>query len=305
MFLVSLARSLVFAAQSFWRNIWLSLATIFIITLTLISINFLIVINAVSESAIAAVKDRIDVSVYFLQDVREDKIAEVKSHLETLPQVQSITYYSPSENLLAFKERYKNDNNIQETLAELEGNPLGGTLVIKAKTLAGYPDILEAVDNPAYASLIESKSYDDNQTVIKNINLIADNVKKGGWVISGLFVLIAILIVFNTVRIAIFTHRNEVTVMKLVGAGNWFIRSPFILENIFSGIIASILSLSVVYFLLSLVQPQLSNFFGGVEFNLIGYFNDNFLLIYGSQLLGIVLLSLFSSALAIGKYLNV
>src|SRR3990167_9486950 len=99
MIIVTIKRSLWFALQSFWRNIWLSLATIFIIALTFLSINFLVVINAISDSAIAAVKDKIDVSVYFKQDVRESKIAEMKSHMETLPQVERIVYISPDENL--------------------------------------------------------------------------------------------------------------------------------------------------------------------------------------------------------------
>ncbi len=305
MFLLSLSRSLFFAVQSFWRNIWLSLATIFIITLTFISINFLVVLGAVSDSAVEAVKEKIDISIYFKQEVNENKVAEVKSHLETLPQIKSITYTSPEENLANFKAYHQDDTVIQETLKELENNPLGATLTVKAKELDDYPEVLEAIDNPAYAELIEERSYDDHQIVINRINSITENVRKGGFIISGLFVVIAALIVFNTVRIAIFTHRNEVGIMKLVGATNWFIRAPFIIENIFSGIIACILAIIVVYSILSLIQPHLANFFGGVEFDIIGYFNSNFLVIFGSQLVGIIILSITSSSLAIGKYLNV
>ncbi|NCN07424.1 ABC transporter permease [Candidatus Falkowbacteria bacterium] len=305
MILITAKRSIIFAIQSFWRNIWLSLATIFIIALTFLSINFLVVINAISDSAIAAVKDKIDVSVYFKQDVRETKIAEVKSHIETLLQVEKITYISPDENLRVFTERRKDDTVIQEVLQELSGNPLGATLIVKAKNLNDYSEILKAIDNPAYSDLIEKKGYDDHHSAIDNINTITNNVKRGAWIVTFMFIIIAILIVFNTVRIAIFTHQQEIGIMKLVGASNSFIRSPFILENIFSGVIACGIAISVIYFILSLIQPHLNNFFAGVNVDLVGYFNANFIAIFGSQLVGIILLNIISSSLALGKYLKV
>lgn len=305
MFILAFGRSLMFALQSFWRNFWLSIATIVIIFLAFLSINFLIGINAISDSALMAVKDRVDISVYFKPEVQEAKISEIKSHLGAMPQVKEIIYKSPEQNLKEFQERHKNDANIQETLKELEGNPLGGTLVIRAMQLSDYPEILKAVDNPAYADLIEEKNYEDHQLVITRINDISNNVRKGAIIISLLFVIIAILIVFNTVRIAIFTHQNEISIMKLVGASNWFIRAPFILESIFSGIIGCVLALGVFYPVLSIIQPQLSSFFNGANFDLVGYFNNHIVWIIGGQLLGIIVLNLVSSSAAIGRYLKV
>ncbi|MFA5047600.1 MAG: permease-like cell division protein FtsX [Patescibacteria group bacterium] len=305
MFLLALNRSIVFALQSFWRNIWLSLATIFIISLALLSINFLVVINAISDSAVLAVKDRIDISIYLKTDVRESKIAEMKNNLQTLPQVKAVDYKTPADNLDSFKSRHLNDPNIQETLKELSGNPLGATLIVKAKELGDYPEILKAIDDPAYSDLIEEKNYDDHQLVINRINSITNNVKKGGLIVSILFVIIAILIVFNTVRIAIFTHQNEISIMKLVGAGNWFIRVPFIWESILCGLISVALVIGIVYGGLSVIEPYLSGFFAGVPFDLVGYFNGHALLIFGGEILGIVLINIISSTFAIGKYLNV
>ncbi len=305
MLLISIFRSILFAFQSFWRNIWLSLATIFIIFLTLISVNFLVMINAVSNSTTAAVKEKIDVSVYFKPEVREKKINEIKSHLETTPEVKKISYKSPEENLEQFRQRHQDDQVIQETLDELKGNPLGGTLIIKAKELSQYPEILKAVDNPAYSDFIEEKSYDDHQLVISRINSITDNVKKGGYLVSGIFAIIAVLIVFNTVRIALFTHRGEIAIMKLVGASNWFIRSPFVVESIILAVIATIITGLVVYPLLIFTQPYLAGFFPEFDFNIVSYFNRNFLAIFGGQLVAIILLNIVSSGLALGRYLKV
>lgn len=305
MILVAVSRSIIFAIQSFWRNIALSIATIFIIFLALISINFLLLINAISTSAVSVVKDKIDVTIFFHNTVRDDKVTEIKSHLETLPQIENIIYRSPEENLNSFRKLHQNDTTIQEALSELEGNPLGPSLVIKSKELSDYPEILKAIDNPAYAEIIEEKSYDDQQIVIDNINAITQNVKRGGFAISGIFMIILVLIVFNTVRIAIFTKKNEVGIMKLVGATNWFVRAPFIIESVISAILGCALSIAGIYLFISFIQPRLTEFFSGANFDLTGYFNSHFLIIFGLEMAGIIILNIISSAIALGKYLKV
>ncbi|MBP6943244.1 MAG: ABC transporter permease [Candidatus Buchananbacteria bacterium] len=301
--LLSLHRSFVFALQSFWRNIWLSLVTIFIIFLTFMSVNFLVVINAISASAVAAVKDRIDVSIYFKDGVTEAAITDVRSDLVTLPEVKAIVYRSSDQNLEEFKSRHEGDEKIEETLRELEGNPLGATLIVKARDLNDYPAILKSLDKPEYDDLIEEKSYDDHQVVIDRINAITQNVRSGGIIISLVFVLIAALIVFNTVRIAIFTHQNEITIMKLVGASNWFVRAPFVFESLLYGLVACVIALVIIYPALALIEPELSRFFS-TDFDIVGYFNRNLFLIFGGQLLGIIVLNLVSSSIALHKYLK-
>lgn len=305
MFILSLKRGMLFALQSFWRNIWLSVATVFVIFLAVMSVNFLIMVGVISDSAVSAVKDRVDVSVYFKPEIGESKIAEVKARLESVSLVKSVVYKSPEENLANFKSRHLGDVKIQETLSGLSGNPMGAILVVKANDLKDYPEILKVLDDPAFSDLIEEKNYDDNQLVINRINAIAINVRNFVMIISGLFILIAILIVFNTVRIAIFTHQTEIAVMKLVGAGNWFIRFPFIFESIFSGLIGVIAATIFLYPILSLAQTYLGAFFAGSTFDLIGYFNNNFLLIFGGEILAIIIINIISALVAISKYLNV
>ncbi|MFA6422602.1 MAG: permease-like cell division protein FtsX [Candidatus Buchananbacteria bacterium] len=305
MFLYSIGRSFMFALQSFGRNIWLSIATIFIIFLAFVSINFLVLINGISQSAIAAVQDKVDISVYIKTDVSESKIMEMKNHLSSMAEIKNIVYKSPELNLKEFQERHASDEKIQETLKELNNNPLGATLIVKAKELTDYPNVLKSLDNPAYSDLIEEKNFEDHSAAIDRINTIADNVKRGCLAVSIMFAIIAILIVFNTVRIAIFTHQNEIAIMKLVGAGNWFVRSPFIIESVLTGVIGCAIALALVYPLVSFVQPQLSSFFGDMNFNLISYFNANLIKIIGFELLGIIVVNIISSSLAIGKYLNV
>jgi len=305
MFIHAFTRGIIFGLQSFWRNIWLSVATVFIVFLALMSVNFLIMVNVITDSAVGAVKDRIDVSVYFKPDVRESKIAEVKTKLEGSPQVKQVIYKSSDDNLANFTERHKTDEKIQETLKELSGNPMGATLVIKAKDLEDYPAIMGMLDDQSIADLIEERNFDNNQLVIDKINSIADSIKKIMLIISAIFILIAILIVFNTVRVAIFTHQGEIAVMKLVGAGNWFIRFPFIFEAMLAGCLAVFAVIIFLYPFLSFAQGYLQSFFAGYDFNLVGYFNSNFIVIFGAQLLAIIIINSVSALVAISKYLNV
>jgi cell division transport system permease protein len=305
MIMHAILRGIKFALQSFWRNVWLSIATIFVIFLALMSVNFLIVVNLISDSAILAVKERIDVSVYFNPEVREARISEMKTRFEAMPEIKSVYYRSPEESFELFKERHKDNPRMQETIAELSANPMGSTLIITAKDLKDYPEILKAIDDPSYADLIEEKTYDDNQIVIDRINFIADNVKNVVLGISLIFVIIAILIVFNTVRIAIFTHQNEIAIMKLVGAGNWFIRFPFIFESIISGLLAVVAAMIFIYPILSLIQSYFSGFFDAGTFDLVSYFNANFLFIFCLQAVAIIIINFFSSLVAISKYLRV
>lgn len=305
MFFHALSRGIIFALQSFWRNVWLSIATIFVIFLTLVSVNFLIAVNVIADSAINIVKERIDVSIYLKPDIQESKIAELKTRLESDSQVKQVVYRSAEANLADFKAKHASDEKIKETLTSLAGNPMGATLIIQAKDLKNYPSILKTLDDPILSEIIEEKNYDDNQLVIDRINLIADNVKKIVLIISLIFIVISILIVFNTVRIAIFTHQNEIAIMKLVGASNWFIRFPFVFESILAGLFACVLALLFIYPLLSVTQGYVGEFFGGANFNIVDYFNANFLWIWGAQLLGIIVINVISSSIALSKYLKV
>ena len=303
--LAYLYRILIFAWQSFWRNIWLSLVTITIIVLTFISINFLIVVNIVSDAAIDIIKDKVDVSLYFRPDLTEPQILEVQTYLSSLTQIKEIKYVSQQEALEQFRQKHRQESLIIESLEELEDNPLGATLQIRAKNIEDYPAIIEVLDNSKYSDLILDKNFDDHQNYIAKIKNFSDNIKKIGFFTSGLFIVIALLIVFNTIRVAIYTHRQEIAVMKLVGATNWFIRSPFLLEAVLYGVFACLIAIAVVDPMLNFIQPYLDNFFLTEKFDITKHFNINFWQIFGLELLIIISLNIVSSIIAIRRYLKV
>lgn len=300
-------RIFIFAWQGFWRNIWLSVITITIIVLTFISINFLIVVNVITDAAIQIIKDKIDISLYFRPDVTEPQVLEVQTYLSSLTQVKEIKYVSQQEALEEFRQQHRQDQVIIESLEELDKNPIGVTLQVRAKNINDYPEIIDVLNNSKYNELITEKDFDDQRvkSYISKIKNLSDNVRKIGFFTSGIFIFIALLIVFNTIRVAIYTQRQEIGVMKLVGATNWFICSPFLLEAIFYGIIACLIAIILVYPLLNFLQPHLNNFFLTEKFSIVDYFRQNFWKIFGLELLVIIFLNIISSSVAIRRYLKV
>ena len=302
----SLIRITLFAWQSFWRNFWLSVVTVSIIVLTFISINSLVIINFIADAAVADVKDKVDVSLYFRPDITEAQVLEVQTYLSALTQVKDIVYVSQPEALNAFRQLHREDTTIIQSLESLDSNPLSATLQIHAKTIEDYPSIVDVINNSKYNDLILDKSFDDNQRYISGIKSTSDNVNRIVLIMSILFTAIAVLIVFNTIRVAIYTHQQEIHIMKLVGATNWFIRAPFLFEAIFYGVLACLVSIAGVYGLLNFIQPHIFRYFiDAPKFDVVGYFNTNFWKIFGVELLVIILLNITSSSIAIRRYLKV
>jgi len=302
--IISFFRVMKFAIQDFLRNFWLSLVTIIILTVTFISISFLIIFNVIAGQSIKLVQEKIDISVYFKQEVAEKEVEKCNFQLLSLPWTKNIKYISKEKALERFKVKYNDNKNILESLDALDDNPLGATLIVTAKDIDGYVNIIEVLNSEEYKDKILNKNFNDYKEAVEKISLIRNKVKKVGIIISIIFVIIAILIVFYTIKIAIYTHKDEVIIKRLVGASNSFIKFPFLIQSVFFAIISCILAVVILYPLLRFINFHLESFFVGTEFNLLSYFEANIIVIMGWQLLGAILLTLVSSILALGKYLN-
>ncbi|MFH1207830.1 MAG: permease-like cell division protein FtsX [Patescibacteria group bacterium] len=300
-----IARTIKFALQGFFRNIWLSIVTIVILVLTLLSVTTAAGINVLADQAIASVQDKVDVSVYFKPDVQGKDVLNVQNRLESMGQVKDVVYTSAEQALENFKTKHVDDPIILDSISQLDKNPLGATLVVKAQSINDYSSIMSVLDSNEYSSLIQDKNYDDNQKVIARLNSLSDRVQRIGYILSAVFVIIAILIIFNTIRINIYTHREEIGIMKLVGASNWFVKAPFLVESLLYGLLAVVVSLAILYPLLSVIGPQVNNFFEGYNFDFSQYFSTQFWQIVGWQVLFATALSVISSLIAIGRYLRV
>jgi cell division transport system permease protein len=298
----SFKRILKWGFKNFWRNGWLSTATISIMVLTLLVITVLLMVNVVANGVLETLEKKIDISVYFKLKTPEEDILEVKSELERLEEVDSVSYTSQDEALIRFKERHKDNPILLQSLEELDTNPLEASLNVKAKETRQYASINQFLESVYYKDIIDKINYMQNKEVIEKLNKIITDVKTGGLGLTFLLALIVFLVTFNAIRLAIYSSREEINVMRLVGASNWFIRGPFIIEGILYGLIATIVTLVILYPIFYFVSPKISGFLPIGD--IFTYFQAN-LLSFLILLLAIgVVLGGFSSLIAVRKYLK-
>ncbi|MDP3986139.1 MAG: permease-like cell division protein FtsX, partial [Candidatus Veblenbacteria bacterium] len=295
MMLVTLTRVITFAFQNFWRNIWLSIVTVTIVTLSLISISLLGALSIVSSEALTRLDERIDISVYLKPELAETDVQTVKTRVEGLAGVKSVELVPAAEALARFKERHATNPLIAEALLELGENPLGASLVVKAVSEQGYQQILDEVTSEEFKPYVQEARYDDYRRVIEAITDLSGRLTKVGEIVSLIFLIISVLVVFNTIRMNIYTHREEISIMRLVGASNSFIRAPFVVESALYALLATLLTAAVFFPALQAVQPYVDGFFNGYRFDLVEYFTQNSLMFFGLQFLGATLLSILAS----------
>ncbi|MEK7164319.1 MAG: permease-like cell division protein FtsX [Patescibacteria group bacterium] len=306
MFILNLSRIVKFSLQNFVRNIWLSAVTITIIVLTLFSVTSLVMVNAIMGQAIELVKSKVDVSIYFKPAVTQEQIFLVQNNLEALSFVRDAKYVSKADALEKLRAQYQNSPLINEALKELQSNPLGDTLIVSAQSTADYQNVIDILNaTPEYAALIDNKSFDDNRFIIEKLQTLSGQITGGGWAVTIFFALIAVLVIVNTIRIAVYTHRDEIGIMKLVGASNAFVRGPFLGEAAMYALSGWLITLGLTYALAHLANPYVSGLLGHSDFNLLAYLNSNFFTLFGLELLGMVLFSTIATSIALRRYLKV
>lgn len=291
---------------NFWRNGWISLATVLIMVITLFTIGSLMFSRAILGSMISQIMDKVDITIYLKTDVPEQDIFSLRDSLSKLSEVKAVGYVSAEQNLEEFKERHKDNAMIIQSLEEIGGNPLGATLNIKAKETSQYEAVakfLETQSGTGAGSTIDKVNYFQNKKIIDRLSKILDSAKKLGSILSFALVIISIIITFNTIRLAIYISREEIGVMRLVGASSRFVTGPFIVEGIMYGIISAVLATALFYPVTLWLGPLTENFFSGV--NLFQYYVSNFGQIFLLLLFVGAGLGSLSSFIAVRRYLKV
>ncbi len=303
---------------NFWRNSFLSFAAIVVLTLSLSAFGGLIFVSAFGHSLLADVKDKVDINVYFSLTAQPSDILGLQRQINALPEVSSTTYISSAQALADFQAKWQNNSLIMQGLQEVGNNPFPASLNIKAKDPGQYGNIAEYLTskNPTDSSgtpIIDKVNYQENKLIIDRLSAIIPTVETSGSIIAGIFVLVALIIVFNTIRLIIYAARDEIAVMKLVGASNTYVRGPFVISGIMYGIVSGIITLILMAIfaywsdavVLKLAGVDVASNFSLIVNVLSSYFIQNFgqilILIMGS---GIVLGGL-SSYIAARRYLRV
>ncbi len=291
----------------FWRNAFVSLSAIFVITVTLIVVGGTMLFGQLLNTSLTQIRDKVDINVYLVTSAPEEAILDLKTSLESLPDVREVNYTSREDALRDFRERHRNDELTIQALEELGDNPLGASLSIRAKETSQYESIATFLEQHREAELTESPlidriNFNQNKEAIDKLTRIIETVERASYITMLVLIASSVLIAFNTIRLTIYTSREEISVMRLVGASNMYIRGPFVLQGIMYGLVSGIVTLLVLYPIVLWLGPHTTTFF---SFNIFEYFVTNFgyffLVLVGS---GIVL-GTVSSTLAIARYLRV
>ena len=291
---------------NFKRSGLISWAAVLVVTITLSVITSIILLQAVLHSSLSQIKDKVDVTIYFNVGAPEERIMALKEAIQKLPEVADVSYTSDIDALKLFRERHSNDYPTIQALDEIKDNPLGGYLNIKTKEVSQYESIANFLDSDnaivlGSTSIIAKKNYYENKLVIDRLNAIISGAQKLGFLITLFLIIISIVITFNTIRLAIFISKEEIGVMRLVGASKMRVRGPFMVEGGIYGIIATFITLILFWPATIWLGNHMTLFLG---FNMYDYYFSNFFQIFVIILLSGVLLGVVSAFLATRKYLN-
>lgn len=293
---------------NFWRNGVISLSSILIMVIALFMIGSTILISVFLNSALENLRERVDVNVYITQGVDEEDVLAMKKKLELLPEVDFVEFISEEQVLKGFIERHSDDQLTSQALEEVGDNPFGAILNIKAKDPSQYGSIEnflsteEGLLSKAGYTIIDNTNYQRNKTAIDRLSQLIDGIQKTGIIATTTLIAISVLITFNTIRLAIYTTREEITVMRLVGARNYYIRGPFIVEGILYGVISALIAIALFYPITMWIRNSTKGVYEGI--NLFQYYVSNFAEIFLILMASGVLLGAISSYLAVRRYLK-
>lgn len=291
---------------NFKRSGIISWAAVLVVTITLSVITTIILLQAVLHFSLDQIKDKVDVTIYFTIGASEEKIMTLQSSLEKLPEVATVSYTSAEEALRTFRERHQNDYPTIQALDEIGDNPLGAYLNIKAKEVSQYEDIANFMNSdnsltPGGESIVDKVNYHQNKLVIDRLNNIIGGAQRLGFILTLLSVIITVIVTFNTIRLTIFIAKEEIGVMRLVGASKMHVRGPFMIEGVIYGVVATMITLVLFLPVTAWLGNSMTNFLG---INMYDYYLSSFFQIFAILLLSGIILGVISSWLAIRKYLK-
>jgi len=289
--------------KGFSRNVSLNFATIFIMVVVISIPTALFLLNPISKALISDIEKKVDISVYFKEDATDDDISLVKSAISKIPEVKEVEYISRDQTLENFIQRHKNDSVLMESLDEVGANPFLASLDIRAWQASQYEQVAKFLENSPFKNLIYKVDYNQRKKVIDKIFSTISSINRIGLLFSLVLGIIAVLLAFNAVRVSIDNSREEIAIMRLVGASNWFIRGPFLFQGFVIGLISAVIALFLTFvFCLAfnssfkLLTPEASIF---------SIFKANFAILVLIQLATGIGLGMISSFIAVRKYLSI
>jgi cell division transport system permease protein len=289
---------------NYWRNFWLSAAATAIMVITLFIISSLLVLNALASIALSSIQEKVDISVYFKPTTSELTITQIQDQLQVLSQVKSVTYIPSVTARDKFKELHKDEPLLLESVDQFSDsdNPFPASFAIRVNSLADYATIINIFQDQKFQPYVEKIT--DKRDVVDRLTSITRGVKRIGLGLIAIFSAITLIVMFNTIRLTIYNRREEIEIMRLVGASNWFIRGPFVIEGVFYGLVGALITSGLMYPLIYVLAPKISKF---LELDVFSYhyLGLNFWGLLGLQMVTGIVLGVFSSLIVIRRYLKI
>ena len=304
--LITFSRIVRTGIVNFVRNAWLSIAAMAVMIITLTIVLFSVITNATFNNTIAQITAKIDVSVYLKDGASQGQVDQLLTNLRALPNVQKVTYLDKNQALDAYKEQNAGNTQLLSAINATD-NPIPATIRVKPRDLNKIADIQNALEQQQYKPLIDQISYNgDRKAAIDKIAHATDLLKRAGIVAVVVFAVISVLIIFNTIQMAIFNRRDELTIMRLLGASTWYIRGPFVVEAILYGIISALISILLIHSLFVASSSALqATSLGLLDINYAAtYFHGRFWELLAMQLVLGILIGAASSVVATRRYLK-
>lgn len=302
----SLIRVIRLGLVNFQRNGWLSIASTIVMTITIFIIGVFITQSAVISNTVAGIEEKLDLSIYFEDEVVEDDILKIRETLANRADVKSVEYISKEKALAIWRERPTNEK-IKGLVSE-EDNPLPRSLSVIANSPDRLSKIADLFSADEYKDSVRRVSYTDNAGAIENLVSSSAAVKRNGFVLSGIFILLSFILIFNTTKIIILSRKDEIEIMRLVGSTESFVRLPFLIEAILFGTFGVLLALPALYLFLKYDLASSNPLLSITKFlapDMLDYFLSNLIWISPLLLLVGISLSVSMSYFAVRKYVRV
>jgi cell division transport system permease protein len=301
----SFTRVFKFAINDFGRNKGISIATTFILVIAIMLVTGLYFFHGAAGYLTVQIQNKIDITAYFVDGTPEEDILAVKDEIIKIsPDVRSIEYVSKDQALASFTQAHQDNAVLQRALAEVGDNPFLPSLnIVTNGDPAQYEEVANTMQNSDFSNLISKIDFSQKKNTIEKVYTITSNINKYGLVIGIILIILSALVVFNTIKLAIDSSKDEISTMKIVGASDWFVRGPFIMEGVIYGVIAFMICILFSALFAYLLSPEISTILPG--FNLYGYFLTNLWIFVLIQLLFGVGVGVVSSFIVVKKYLDI
>ncbi len=294
-----------FALQDFSRNKGISIAAIFVLVVTIMIVTGLFFFHGLSQFLISEIQDRIDITAYFKDDVEEQNILTVRDEiLKMSPNIKSVEYVSKDQAMQVFNEKHKDNAVLVRALEEVGTNPFLPSLNITTNgDPVQYAEVSNVLQTANFSKFIEKVDFSQKKATIEKVFSITSNINSFGIALSIILVILAMLVVFNTIKLAVDSSKEEISTMRIVGASDWFVRGPFIIQGAIYGFIACIISLLISGIFAYFLSPKIGVILPG--FSAFGYFLSNIWILILIQLIFGIGVGVISSFIVVKKYLEV